>query len=137
MARIHDLGIPLVQIGIRAQCKEESDLIQSSGKIHTYYAHEIRRNSGWQKEALSKLSGNVYLTIDADGFDPSIVPAVGTAEPNGLYWNETLEFLRQVFSKCNVVGFDVVEIAPREGDILSEYTMAKLVYRLIGYQAIK
>ena len=137
MARIHDLKIPLVQIGIRAQCKEEADLIRSSPIIQTYYAHQIRQNTGWHKEALSKLSGNVYLTIDADGFDPSVVPAVGTAEPNGLFWAETLAFLRDVFAQCNVVGFDVVEIAPRPVDILSEYAMAKLVYRLIGYQALK
>ena len=133
MARIHEQGIPLVQIGIRAQCKEESDLIKSSDKIHTFYAHQIRRNANWMEEALSKLSKNVYLTIDADGFDPSIMPAVGTAEPNGLFWSETLEFLRRVFQQHNVVGFDIVECAPMEGTILSEFTLAKLAYRLIGY----
>jgi agmatinase len=137
MARIHDLNIPLIQIGIRAQCKEESDLIKKSSNIHTFYAHQIRQNPAWMDEAISMLSGNVYLTIDADGFDPAVVPAVGTAEPNGLFWVETLQFLRKVFEKRNVVGFDVVEIAPRESDILSEYTMAKLVYRLIGYQSLK
>ena len=88
-------------------------------------------------EAISCLSDNVYLTIDADGFDPSIVPAVGTAEPGGMYWEETLEFLRKVISGKNVVGFDVVEIAPRDGEILSEYCMAKLVYKLIGYLSMK
>ena len=72
-------------------------------------------------------------TIDADGFDPSIVPAVGTAEPNGLFWIETLEFLRTLISQKNVVGFDIVECAPIKGSILSEYTLAKLIYRLIGY----
>ena len=133
MKRIHDMGIPLVQIGIRAQCKEESDLIKSSKIINTFYAHQIRRNSNWMKEALEKLPEHVYLTIDADGFDPSVVPAVGTAEPNGLFWNETLEFLRMVCSKRKVIGFDIVECAPMEGTILSEYTLAKLLYRLIGY----
>jgi len=137
MARIHDLDIPLVQIGIRAQCKEESDLIKSAGNIHTFYAHKIRVNPNWMDEAISKLPENVYLTVDADGFDPAVVPAVGTAEPNGLFWVETLQFLRKVFEQRNVVGFDVVEIAPRPGDILSEYTMAKLVYRLIGYKMLK
>ena len=133
MARIHEQGINLVQIGIRAQCKEESDLIKSSDKIHTYYAHAIRRDAGWMAKALADLTENVYLTIDADGFDPSIMPAVGTAEPNGLFWAETLDFLQQVFATKNVVGFDVVECAPMEGSILSEFTLAKLVYRLIGY----
>lgn len=133
MARVHELGINICQVGIRAQCKEEADLIKSSDIIETFYAHQIRKNPNWMSEAISCLTDNVYITIDADGFDPSIVPAVGTAEPGGLYWRETMEFLRQVIEQKNVVGFDIVEIAPREGDILSEYNMAKLLYRLIGY----
>ncbi len=150
MARIHDLNISLTQIGIRAQCKEEADLIKSSDNIHTFYAHQIRnqkppkaslagsgseiRNPSWMDEAIATLSENVYLTIDADGFDPAVIPAVGTAEPNGLFWVETLMFLQKVFTAKNVVGFDVVECAPIEGQILSEYTLAKLIYRLIGYR---
>jgi len=140
MKRIHDLGIPLTQIGIRAQCKEESDLIKSSKNIHTFYAHQIRnqeskiKSSNWMDDAVASLTENVYLTIDADGFDPAVIPAVGTAEPNGLFWVETIQFLKKVFQQKNVVGFDVVECAPIEGQILSEYTLAKLVYRLIGYK---
>jgi agmatinase len=133
MARINELGLNIVQVGIRAQCREEAELISSSPKIHTFYAHQIRRNSSWMEEAVSALSDDVYITIDADGFDPSIMPCVGTAEPNGLFWNETVEFLRMVVHSKNVVGFDIVEVAPREDQILSEYTLAKLVYRLIGF----
>jgi agmatinase len=84
-------------------------------------------------KVLNDCTENVYVTIDADGFDPSIMPAVGTAEPNGLFWVETLEFLRKLFEKKNVVGFDIVECAPMDGSILSEYTLAKLTYRMIGY----
>jgi len=135
MARIHDLNIPLVQIGIRAQCKEESDLIKSADNIHTFYAHHIRLSPQWMEQAISAMSNNVYLTIDADGFDPAVIPGVGTAEPNGLFWVETLAFLRKVFERKNVVGFDIVECAPIEGSILSEYTLAKLAYRLIGYRS--
>ena len=137
MARIHELGINLTQIGIRAQCKQESDLIKSSDNIHTFYAHKIRTNPDWMEQAIETLTDNVYITIDADGFDPSIVPSVGTAEPGGMYWEETLSFLRKVCKQKNVVGFDVVEVAPAEGQILSEYAMAKLVYRLIGYISFK
>ena len=137
MARIHDLNVPLVQIGIRAQCKEEADLIKASANIHTFYAHTIRSQADWMDKAIAALPKNVYLTIDADGFDPAVIPAVGTAEPNGLFWVETLQFLRRVFRERNVVGFDVVECAPIEGSILSEYTLAKLVYRLIGYQVTR
>lgn len=138
MKRVHDMGINLVQIGIRAQCIEEAQLIKKSKNIHTYYAHTIRNDAKWGEKAIKNLTENVYLTIDADGFDPSIMPAVGTAEPRGLFWEETLNFLKKVSQTKNIVGFDVVECVPMKGTILSEYTLAKLVYRLIGYiQAYK
>jgi len=134
MARVNELGLTICQAGIRAQCREEAQLIKDSKNIHTFYAHQIRSNPLWIEELVAPLGNNVYITIDADGFDPSIMPAVGTAEPNGLFWHETLELLRKVFKERNVVGFDVVECAPIEGSILSEYTLAKLVYKLIGYK---
>jgi len=137
MARVHEYGVPLTQIGIRAQCKEESDLIKSSDRINTFYTHKIRTSSIWMDDAIKTLGKNVYLTIDADGFDPSVMPCVGTAEPNGLYWDETIRFLEKVFSERNVVGFDIVEIAPQEGQILTQYNCAKLLYRLIGFQVRK
>jgi agmatinase len=133
MKRVHDMGVPLTQIGIRAQCAEEAEIIKHSPIIHTFYAHQIRNNSNWANEALKTLKSKVYISIDADGFDPSIVPAVGTVEPNGMLWNETCKFLEQVAHTCDIVGFDIVEIAPRKGDILTEFTMAKLLYKLIGY----
>lgn len=133
MKRVHDMGVNLVQVGIRAQCIEEAQLIKSSKKINTYYAHQVRKDNSWMSKAVANCTDNVYLTIDADGFDPSIMPAVGTAEPNGLFWNETLEFLRLLTQRKNVVGFDIVECAPNKGSILSEYTLAKLAYRIIGY----
>ncbi len=137
MFRVQELGVPLTQIGIRAQCIEEANLIKESSHINTFYAHEIRNNSNWADEAIATLGDNVYISIDADGFDPSIVPAVGTAEPNGMQWNETIQFLKKVIATKNIVGFDVVEIAPVKGNILTEYTMAKLVYKLIGYLTLK
>ena len=133
MKRVHDMGVNLVQVGIRAQCIEEAQLIKKSKKIHTYYAHTIRNDAKWGAKALNNLTENVYLTIDADGFDPSIMPAVGTAEPRGLFWDETLSFLKMVAQKKNIIGFDIVECAPVKGSILSEYTLAKLAYRLMGY----
>lgn len=132
MARVNELGLNIVQIGIRAQCKEEAELIRKSPNIHTFYAHQVRRNPNWMEEALNALGDKVYLTVDADGFDPSVIPCVGTAEPNGLYWDETIRFLSLVASRKTIVGFDVVEVAPCEGQILSEFTLAKLVYKLIG-----
>lgn len=134
MHRIHDMGLNICQAGIRAQCIEEAQLIRKAENIHTFYAHDIRKNPLWIQEIIAPMTNDVYITIDADGFDPSIMPAVGTAEPNGLLWNETLDLFRAVFKQRNVVGFDVVECAPIEGSILSEYTLAKLIYKLIGYK---
>lgn len=137
MARINDHKLNITQIGIRAQCIEEADLIKASPNIHTFYAHQIRKNANWMQDALATIGSEVYITIDADGFDPSIMPAVGTAEPGGLLWRETLDFLQLVCKNRKVVGFDIVECAPFDipGQILSEYTLAKLAYRLIGYAA--
>ena len=133
MARIHDMGLNLVQVGIRAQCKEESDLIKSSSNISTWYAHDLWDNDAWIDDCIDKLGDVVYVTIDADGFDPSVAPAVGTAEPGGLTWIQGCKLLRRIAERKQVVGFDIVEIAPRENDILTEFTMAKLCYKFLGY----
>lgn len=133
MARVNDLGVKIGQAGIRAQCIEEADLIKSSPNIHTVYAHQVRRNPNWITELVDHLSDEVYITIDADGLDPSIMPAVGTAEPNGLFWEETMQLLKTTCERKKVIGFDIVECAPMEGSILSEFTLAKLLYRLLGY----
>jgi agmatinase len=133
MARINEMGLTICQAGIRAQSIEEAKLIRESENIHTFYAHEIRSNPLWIEELIYKMGNNVYITIDADGFDPSIMPAVGTAEPNGLLWNETLQLLKRVCAERKIVGFDIVECAPMQGSIISEYTLAKLCYRLLGY----
>ncbi len=133
MARINDMGLNIVQVGIRAQCKEEAELIKNSPNIHTWYAHQLDGNNQWIDDCIDKLGDIVYVTIDADGFDPSVAPAVGTAEPGGLTWNQGLALLRAVSEKRKIVGFDIVEIAPRENDILTEFTMAKLCYKFLGY----
>lgn len=133
MARIHDLGANIFQIGIRAQCREESELRKQSERINTWYAYQINSNPNWKNEVIAKLPENIYLTIDADGFDPSVIPAVGTAEPGGLGWYETLTFLKEVCKQKNIVGFDIVECAPRENEILSQFNLAKLLYKILGY----
>lgn len=136
MARINESKPEICQVGIRALCKEEAELITQSDNIHTWFAHDIRKQNEWQRSVLELLTDNVYVTIDADGFDPSVIPAVGTPEPNGLYWQETLDLLKEVFQRKNVVGFDIVECAPKEGEVQSQYNLAKLLYRLIGYRTL-
>jgi agmatinase len=134
MARINELNPEIYQVGIRAQCKEESELIKSSKNIHCYYAHQIWDNDVWMDELVDQLPKTLYITVDTDGFDPSICPSVGTAEPGGLLWYPTLKFLRKVFEKCDVKGFDIVELNPTLKKDLTAYTMAQLCYKLIGYK---
>ena len=135
MRRVYDFNKNIIQVGIRAQCKEESDLIKHS-KIKTFYARDIRHaeyQKKWQNEVLKELSDNVYITFDIDGFDPSVVSATGTPEPGGLFWDETLDLIKLVGKKKNIVGFDVVELAPSKFHTVSNFITAKLVYKILNY----
>ena len=134
-ARINEHKVSITQVGIRALCKEESDLIKSANTINTFFAHQIHDDANWIDNVIKTLPDNIYVTIDADGFDPSIMPDVGTPEPNGLTWQQAVKLFEAVFKNKNVVGFDVLEMAPRENEILSAYNLAKLVYRLLGYKS--
>ena len=82
---------------------------------------------------LNTLADDVYVTIDLDVFDPALMPAVGTPEPGGLNWYEVLDVLRPVFQKKRVIALDVVELCPLKNSIYSDFTTAKLIYRLMGY----
>lgn len=120
-----------VQVGIRSMDTVELPFVKEEN-FFTSYA--IRKNPNWQDDAVNRLSGNVYITIDLDAFDPSIMPSTGTPEPGGLLWNETLDLLKKVFKKCNVVGFDIVELAPMEGLHAPDFLAAKLYYKLLSYK---
>ncbi len=135
MRRVYEVNQNIVQVGIRALCKEEADFIKSN-KIKTFYASDIRNAESqkkWQNEVVKNLSENVYITFDIDGFDPSIVPATGTPEPGGLLWDETLDLIKLVGEKKNIVGFDLVELAPSKFHISSNFVAAKLVYKILNY----
>ncbi len=141
MARVCEFLNPqrLVQVGIRAQCIEESRFIKQKG-ITTLYAHEIRnprRQYDWMDRVLEQLSGHVYVSFDVDGFDPSIMPSTGTPEPNGLWWAETMTLLRRVGEQKKIVGCDIVELAPEKGVSHPDLTTAKLAYKLMNYAFMK
>ncbi len=136
MRRIVDLGLPTVQVGIRSLCQEEADLIKAKGLI-VLRAQDIATQPDWCQRALSSIpTQQVFLTIDLDGIDPAAMPGVGTPEPGGLSWFSILSFLRQLFTAFEVIGCDVMELAPIAGSVVSEFTAAKLVYKLIGYHAV-
>ncbi len=153
--RICEISPPcsLVQVGIRSLDKEEAEYLEKE-KLKVFYAYETgnkgvlpapgqfpprqqeRREEGpenWIEEVISNLSRDVYISLDLDVFDSGMMPAVGTPEPGGLSWYEIQKLLFQTARKRNVVGFDVVELVPQEGNAAPDFLAAKLVYKLIGY----
>lgn len=123
---------PLVQVGIRSMSKEEGEFLPQS-KVKSYSADFILEKKNWAETVCNDLRGDVFITIDLDVFDPSIMPATGTPEPGGLYWKDILHLLKLVSASCNIRGFDVVELAPLPGVVAPDFMAAKLIYRLMGY----
>lgn len=136
MKRVVDMGLPTLQIGIRSICKEEADLIKEK-QLAVIRAREIATQPDWMQRAWDSIrTSKVFITIDLDGIDPTLIPGVGTPEPGGLNWYALLTFLQRIFETHDVIGCDVMELAPIADSVVSEFTAAKLVYKLIGYQAI-
>jgi agmatinase len=138
MARIYEFNNNIVQVGIRSQCREEADFIRQN-KVDTFYAFDLRSGRygsdryAWHNAVIGSLGENVYLTIDCDFFDPGLMPAVGTPEPGGFGWHETVSFLRSLADRRRIVGFDITELSPIPGLIHPQFVIAKLIYKLIGY----
>ena len=134
MHRLLDDGVPIAQVGIRSLTGEERALI-ARRKICTVFAPEavLEPVESWIGRVLAALPDEVFVTIDLDVLDPSIMPATGTPEPGGLDWYRTLAVLRAVAEHKKIVGFDVVELAPIPGNVGPDFLAAKLVYRLLGY----
>ena len=131
MARVNDI-CDFVGVGVRSGVAGEREGLRPGARL--FYAHEMRQDSQWPERVLDSLPENVYLTLDLDFFDPSIMPAVGTPEPGGFRWGETLQFLRMLFEERNVVACDVVELSPIPGLVHPDFLAARLVYKLIAYR---
>ena len=121
-----------VQIGIRSVGSDEKQYV-NKGKVKTFLMHENPDTGRLIKKVLKELTDAVYLTIDVDGFDPSVMPGTGTPQPGGFGWYEALKVFRAVCAKKKIVGIDVVEVSPQENSTITEMNAAKLVYRLAGY----
>ncbi len=130
MARVKEVNGNIVAIGIRSLDSSEMDNID---KNNTFFARDIYNTKNWIKEAVSKLNKNVYISIDLDVFDPSIMPSTGTPEPGGLKWYPVTRFLREVFANRNVIGLDVAELCPTENKA-PDFLAAKLIYKLLSYK---
>jgi agmatinase len=132
MARAREL-CPVVQVGIRAVDISE---IPGLDPHRVFWAHDIagagRDSTAWMDDAVSPLGDPVWVTIDLDGFDPSVLPATGTPEPGGLDWYQVIGLLERVARRRRIIGFDVVELLPTDEHWGSAFLAAKLVYRFLS-----
>ena len=133
MARVLDIA-DLVTVGVRGVAEDEVKVARENDGITLVWADEMWEDDDWMERALDALGDPVYVTFDVDYFDPSLVPSTGTPEPGGGEWFRTLRFLRRVFREREVVACDVVELAPTPGSHASDFLVAKLVYKMIGYR---
>lgn len=123
----------LIQVGIRSMDVIETTVMDEE---KTYFAHELATNEFWMDSAIDQMTDNVFITFDLDALDPSILPSTGTPEPGGLFWYETLEFLKKVFEEKNVVGFDIMELCPNPNEKSSDFLAAKLYYKMLSYKFV-
>jgi agmatinase len=122
----------LTQVGIRSMCAEEAEFRKSSS-VKTFFAADLANNDIPAGKIFSGLEENLYITIDLDVFDPSIMPATGTPEPGGLSWYTVLAILREACRKHKIIGFDVVELCPMPYNVAPDFLASKLIYRMLGY----
>jgi len=129
MARIREKA-HTVQVGIRSISEEE---IHNADWNSIFPAHEIWYDKNLYNRALGLLKENVYITIDLDVFDPSLIPSTGTPEPGGPSYYDIMHFIRKVAENRNVVGFDVVELCPNPQNKAPDFIAAKIIYQTLSY----
>lgn len=130
MSRVSEI-CPFVQVGIRSMDTIEKPFLVNK---NLFLAETIQGRSDWYQQVVDQLTENVFITIDLDVFDPSILPSTGTPEPGGMLWYDALNLLRLVAQKRNIIGFDVMELAPTEFNKAPDFLAAKLVYKLLSYR---
>jgi agmatinase len=134
MARVvKDLQIPSVQVGIRSISGDEARALAGGLPTKIFWAKDIVGRTDWINAAVNALTENVYLTIDIDGLDPSLVPTTGTPEPGGLGWYETLTLIRKIAEKKRIVGMDLVEFSKTDNSDAPAFLCAKLIYKSLAY----
>lgn len=133
--RVVDMGIPLLEIGIRSFSPEEAQFMKSKPDVAIVWAYQLA--NGTAKIPWERLSRHTYVTIDLDAIDPGEMPAVGTPEPGGLHWYQLLDLFREICQRTTIVGMDVVELCPMEGQTRADFLAAKLVYKMLGYRFVE
>ena len=121
----------LIQVGIRSM-----DICEKEDMNHDkcFFAHKMCSDNSWEEASIALMTDNVYLSIDLDVLDPSVMPSTGTPEPGGMDWYTILGYLKKVFRNKNIVGFDIVEFAPLAGIKAPDFLVAKLYYKLLSYK---
>ena len=136
MARVFDFHSNVVQVGIRSEAIEEPSVLQRMG-IPVFRSADIQRDhrlgADWIAPIIEACAENVYVTLDSDVMDPSVIPATGTPEPGGVTWEQMEALWTRLAEERNVVGVDMSELAPIPGISFPEFTAAKLLYRIIGH----
>jgi len=121
----------LIQVGIRSMDISENEFLN---REKCFFAQSMYNNTDWMQQSIDLMTDQVYITFDFDAFDPSIMPATGTPEPGGLDWYTTITYLRKVFEQKEVVGFDIVELAPIPDNKAPQFLAAKLYYKMLTYK---
>jgi len=121
----------LIQVGIRSMSAKEKTIIDTD---KTYFAHEMAVDDTWMDAAIDQMTDDVFINFSLDGLDISILPNTTSPQPGGLFWYETLDFLKQVFAEKNVVGFDMVALCPNPKQKASDFLAAKLYYKMLSYK---
>lgn len=135
MHRILEMGLPSLPVGIQSMCRQEAELIRQR-QIPVIWDREIVGDPQWCDRALGAITTEkVFLTVDLDGLDSSVLPGVGTPQPGGLNWHQLTGFLRRLSQQHQLIGADVVELCPIPNSVVSEFTAAKLTYKILGYYA--
>ena len=134
--RMSERCAAMVQVGVRSASEGELEFARSAGvAIHAWPPPLSDPIETVAERAADALTERVYVSIDLDALDPSIMSAVGTPEPDGMTWRETTALIRAIARRARVVGFDIVELSPEEGPVACSSAAAKLVYKMIGYIA--
>ncbi|MBU1052261.1 MAG: agmatinase [Proteobacteria bacterium] len=130
---VDDIKIPVVQVGIRSFSEEESEYVKKN-KLKPFYAHKIESSDdSWIDKVAQTLPEKVYMTIDLDGLDPSVLPGTGTPEPGGLSYRQLIRLIKAVGKKRKVIAADINELSKIDGSNVSEFTAAKIATKIFVY----
>jgi agmatinase len=135
MRRLHEQGCRIIQIGVRSLSRSEYEFMQAGDRVSTFYAHELAARWGELVCALRALEGDVYLSLDVDGLDPSVIPSTGTPQPDGLSWRQAMDVLQAVTGAqaARLIGADIVEFIPSAHAPGCDIIAARLVTKLLAF----